>query len=223
MILYVYIAQGQGQTVPWGQSIYVNRNVLSLHSFVAGLKKWIWRQYYTICFHDLIHIYSPRAAKTAPLPSLPRGKQIDFNRKTLSIYHLLQVSKKSFEVWFYTFFSLLNLLFYFNPAHRQCCSLHGIASSKTLVPLLTMRNHSLVLHLYMTLRVVNLTSHSTLWPVNLVSLTTQLCITKTCLFKYTENFTSKTWKISDKKLRYFSYFCSKHRLWVLVRTASRRF
>ena len=49
-------------------------------------------------------------------------------------------------------------------------------------------------------------------------------ITKTRLFKYIENFTSKNWKFSDKKLWYFSYFCSKHRLWVLVRTASvRRF
>ena len=49
-----------------------------------------------------------------------------------------------------------------------------------------------------------------------------LGITKTRLFKYVENFTSKNWKFSDKKLWYFSYFCSKHRLWVLVRTASAR-
>ena len=47
-------------------------------------------------------------------------------------------------------------------------------------------------------------------------------ITKTCLFKYTENFSTKKWKISDKKFWYFSYFCSKHRLWVLVITASTR-
>ena len=40
-------------------------------------------------------------------------------------------------------------------------------------------------------------------------------ITKTRLFIYKENFTSKNWKFSDKKLWYFSYFCSKHRLWVL--------
>ena len=45
-------------------------------------------------------------------------------------------------------------------------------------------------------------------------------ITKTRLFKYIENFTSKNWKFSDKKFWYFFYFCSKHRLWVLVRTAS---
>ena len=47
-------------------------------------------------------------------------------------------------------------------------------------------------------------------------------ITKTRLFKYIENFTSKNWKFTNKKLIYFSYFCSKYRLWVLVRTASAR-
>ena len=39
MILYMYIAPGQGQTAPRGQSFDVNRNVLSLHSFVASLKR----------------------------------------------------------------------------------------------------------------------------------------------------------------------------------------
>ena len=35
-------------------------------------------------------------------------------------------------------------------------------------------------------------------------------ITKICLFKYTENFTTKKkkWKFSDKRIWYFSYFCS---------------
>ena len=32
----------------------------------------------------------------------------------------------------------------------------------------------------------------------------------------------KKWKFSDKKFWYFSDFCSKHRLWALVRTASTR-
>ena len=35
-------------------------------------------------------------------------------------------------------------------------------------------------------------------------------------------FTTKKWKFSDKKFLYFSYFCSKYRLWVLIRTASTR-
>ena len=47
-------------------------------------------------------------------------------------------------------------------------------------------------------------------------------ITKTRLFKYIKNFITKNWKFSDKNFWYFSYFCSKRRLWVLVRTASPR-
>ena len=60
-------------------------------------------------------------------------------------------------------------------------------------------------------------------PRSVLSDVGQHCfITKTRLFKYIENFISKNWKFSDKTLRYFSNFCTKHRLWVLVRTASPR-
>ena len=39
MILYMYIAPGQGQTTPWGRNFDVKRNILSLRSFVASFKK----------------------------------------------------------------------------------------------------------------------------------------------------------------------------------------
>ena len=41
MILYMYIhvAPGQGLTTPRGRNFYVNRNILSLWSFVANFKK----------------------------------------------------------------------------------------------------------------------------------------------------------------------------------------
>ena len=39
MILYMYIAPGQGQKTLWGQKVDVNRNSLSLCPFVASLKK----------------------------------------------------------------------------------------------------------------------------------------------------------------------------------------
>ena len=45
-------------------------------------------------------------------------------------------------------------------------------------------------------------------------------ITKTRLFKCTENFTTRKRNFSEKKTDSFSYFRSKHRLWVFVRTAS---
>ena len=69
MILYMYIApgQGQGQTAPRGQSFYVNRNVLPLHSFVASLKKNVFeRLILYIFFHDFIHVYSPRPGADRP-------------------------------------------------------------------------------------------------------------------------------------------------------------
>ena len=49
MILYMYIASGQDQTAPRGQSFDVNKNVLSLYSFVASLKKNVFEVwFYTI-------------------------------------------------------------------------------------------------------------------------------------------------------------------------------
>ena len=36
MTLYMYIAPGQGLTTPWGLNFDVNRNILSLWSFVAS-------------------------------------------------------------------------------------------------------------------------------------------------------------------------------------------
>ena len=39
MILYMYIAPGQGQTVPKGQNFYVKRKALSLYPFVSSFKE----------------------------------------------------------------------------------------------------------------------------------------------------------------------------------------
>ena len=66
MILYIYIAPGQGQTAPRGQSFDVNRNVLSLHSFVASFKKNVFEVYFIQFSHDLIHVYSPGAGADRP-------------------------------------------------------------------------------------------------------------------------------------------------------------
>ena len=39
MLLYMYIDPGQGLTTSWGRNFDVNRNILSLLSFVASFKK----------------------------------------------------------------------------------------------------------------------------------------------------------------------------------------
>ena len=61
MILYMYIAPGQGLTTPTGRNFDVHRNILPLHSFVASFKKISLKSDLYNFFHDFIHVYSPRA------------------------------------------------------------------------------------------------------------------------------------------------------------------
>ena len=51
-----------------------------------------------------------------------------------------------------------------------------------------------------------------------------VCLTIYCKtdFKYIENFTTKKGKFSDKNAYICHFFCSKHRLWICVRTTSAR-
>ena len=87
MILYMFIAPGEGQTSLRGQSFDVNRHVLLFHSFVASFKKNVFEVwFYTFFLHDLIHVYSPVAGKTAP-----RGQNV--NRKALSLYPFVESFK----------------------------------------------------------------------------------------------------------------------------------
>ena len=67
MILCMYIAPRQGQTAPRGHSFDVNKNVLSLHSFVVSLKKKMsLKSDFIQFFHHLIHVYSPGAGADCP-------------------------------------------------------------------------------------------------------------------------------------------------------------
>ena len=89
MILYMYIAPGQGQTAPWGQTFDINRKLLSLCPFVAGLKKIALKSNFIYIFFMFHHMY------IAPV----RGRQptedkilMTTERPFLSA-HILQVSK----------------------------------------------------------------------------------------------------------------------------------
>ena len=69
MILYMYIAPGQGLRTPWGRNFDVNRNILSLRPLVAGFKKISLKSDFIHVykfFHDLIHVYSPGAGAYSP-------------------------------------------------------------------------------------------------------------------------------------------------------------
>ena len=61
MILYIYRAPGQEQTALRRQSLDFNRNVLSLHSFMACFKNMSLKSdfiHFFSFFHNLIHVYS---------------------------------------------------------------------------------------------------------------------------------------------------------------------
>ena len=77
VILYIYIATGQGHTTPWGQIFYVNRKPLSLCPFVASLKK---KSDFIHFFNNFIYTYSPGQGQKNPC-----GQTFDVNRKPLSL------------------------------------------------------------------------------------------------------------------------------------------
>ena len=63
----MYIAPGQGQTAPRGQNLDVNRKALSLYPFVASFKEISLKSdFIPFFFHDLIHVYNPRAGAYSP-------------------------------------------------------------------------------------------------------------------------------------------------------------
>ena len=83
MILYMYVAPGQGQTETRGQNLDVNRKALSLYPFGASFKE-------TSLNSDFIHVYSPGAGGLQP----PGDKVVISTEMSCQFIHLLQVSKK---------------------------------------------------------------------------------------------------------------------------------
>ena len=60
MILYMHIAPGQGHTTPLGQTVDVNRKVLSLCLFAASFKKISLKSDFIHIFFMLLYIYIAR-------------------------------------------------------------------------------------------------------------------------------------------------------------------
>ena len=96
----MYIAPGQGQTAPRGQNFDVNRNVLSLHSFVTSFKKMSLKP-------DFIQFSSGLNTCIAlgQEQKAPRGQNFDVNRKALSLYPFVasfkEISLKSDFIHFF--------------------------------------------------------------------------------------------------------------------------
>ena len=106
MILYLYIAAGQGLTTLWGQNFDVNRHLLSLQSYVASFKKSPWSLIlYNKC--SLAGADSPQGTKFW-------CQQICL----LTSFICCKFKKNVFEVWFYTFFFFHDLI-HVAPAQGQ--------------------------------------------------------------------------------------------------------
>ena len=65
----MYIAPGQGQNTLWGPNVDVNRNILSLRSFVTSFKNISLKSDFIHIFNDFmhVHVYSPTTAADNPL------------------------------------------------------------------------------------------------------------------------------------------------------------
>ena len=100
MILYMYIAPGQGQAAPRGQNFDVNRNVFTLHPFVTSLKTCLWSLILYNFLHDLIHVYSPGAGTESPQGTKFWCQQEGFITLPISC----KFQRNLYEVFFYTIF-----------------------------------------------------------------------------------------------------------------------
>ena len=105
MILYMYIAPGQGQTAPGETKSWCQHKCLVTSFICSKFQKNVFEVwFYTIFFHDLIHIYSPGAGADSP-----QGTKFWCQQKGLFILPICcKFQRNLFEVWFYTIFSWFN-------------------------------------------------------------------------------------------------------------------
>ena len=94
MILYMYIAPGQGLTTLWGRNFDVNRNILSLRSSVASFKNISLQSDFIHFLFMILYMYiASGQGQTAS-----RGQSFDVNRNFLSLHSLIASIKNVFEV-----------------------------------------------------------------------------------------------------------------------------
>ena len=91
----MYIAPGQGQKTPWGQTFDVNRKPLSLRPFVASFKQISMNSDFIHIFLMFFHMHiAPGQGQTTLC-----GQNHDVNRKALSLCPFVASFKENiFEV-----------------------------------------------------------------------------------------------------------------------------
>ena len=81
--IYVHVAAGQRLTTPGGRNFYVNRNILSLWSFVASFKKNLFEVWFYAIFFMILYMYIA-----------PGDKVLMSTEMSCHFIHLMQVLKK---------------------------------------------------------------------------------------------------------------------------------
>ena len=92
MILYMYIhvAPGQGLTTHRRRNFYVNRNILSLWSFVASFKKNLFEVWFYAIFFMILYMYIALGHEQ----TAPRGQSLMSTEMSCHFIQLMQVLKK---------------------------------------------------------------------------------------------------------------------------------
>ena len=85
----MYIAPGQGQKTPWGQTFDVNRKPLSLRPFIASFKQISLNSDFIYIFKCFFHMYIAPGRGRQPFVA----KILMSTEKPCHFAHLLQVSK----------------------------------------------------------------------------------------------------------------------------------
>ena len=99
MILYMYIAPGQGLTTSWGRNLSTGTSCHLVHLLQVS-KKISLKSDSIHFFHGFIHVYSPGQGLTAP-----EDKVLMSTDMSSHFVHLLQVSKKCLRsLMLYNFF-----------------------------------------------------------------------------------------------------------------------
>ena len=101
----MYIAPGQRLTSPWTRNFYVNRNTLSLWSFIASFKN-MKSDFIQFFFHDFIHVYSPGVGADSP-----KWTKFWCQQKLVTSFICCKFQKNVFKVWFYTIFFMIQYMY----------------------------------------------------------------------------------------------------------------
>ena len=101
MILYMYIAPGQGLTTPWDEILMSTGTSCHFGDLLQVSTKSLRSLILYNFFHDFIYVYSPGAGQTAP-----RVQKFYVNRKALPLYSFVASFKEiSFKSDLIQFFS----------------------------------------------------------------------------------------------------------------------